>query len=197
MGRVGIFSGTFDPVHKGHVAFALEAKKSAKLNKVIFLPEPKPRHKSGVTHISHREAMLQVACKLHDGLEVLALPDRNFSYAKTMPRLKAKFPNDELYMLFGSDVVVSIIHWPLYRKLLESSGLIIGVREGQSPSFVRATAERLPTPKYGLHVIKSKNHDASSANIRESLGKAELPTGRLKSLDSYIKKHWLYQVIPK
>ena len=82
MSKVGIFSGTFDPVHAGHIAFALEAMESAGLDKVYFLPESMPRRKSGVTHYAHRLAMLELALKPYNKLSILELPDKQFSVVK-------------------------------------------------------------------------------------------------------------------
>ena len=69
--RVGILSGSFDPVHKGHIAFAIDAMKQAKLDEVYFLPEVKPRRKPGVSHVSHRIAMLQIATRPYEKIKIL------------------------------------------------------------------------------------------------------------------------------
>ena len=63
--RIGIFAGTFDPVHKGHISFALQAIEAAGLDEVVFLPEPRPRHKQSVTDQSHRIAMINLAIKAY------------------------------------------------------------------------------------------------------------------------------------
>ena len=59
--RVGIYPGAFDPVHKGHIAFALAAITAHQLDKVFFLPEPSPRHKQGVKALDHRVEMVRLA----------------------------------------------------------------------------------------------------------------------------------------
>ncbi|HVI69805.1 MAG TPA: adenylyltransferase/cytidyltransferase family protein, partial [Magnetospirillaceae bacterium] len=63
MKRVGVFSGTFDPVHRGHLAFALSAQKRAQLDTVVFLPEHSPRGKIAVGSFTHRLEMLRLATK--------------------------------------------------------------------------------------------------------------------------------------
>ncbi|MEI8338988.1 MAG: adenylyltransferase/cytidyltransferase family protein, partial [bacterium] len=83
--RIGIFSGSFDPVHEGHIEFALQAIKVAKLDYLYFLPDIEPRHKSDVTHVAHRLEMLNLAIKPHPSLRVLELPDKKFSIATTLP----------------------------------------------------------------------------------------------------------------
>jgi nicotinate-nucleotide adenylyltransferase len=69
--RIGIYSGTFDPVHSGHISFALQSLKAAKLDKVYFLPERRPRNKQQVEHFGHRVAMLKRAIKPYPEFNVL------------------------------------------------------------------------------------------------------------------------------
>src|SRR6185295_10705588 len=106
MKRIGFFSGTFDPIHKGHIAFALQALEAAELDRVYFMPEAKPRRKEGMTHYGHRVAMLRLALRPHKNLKVLEVPDRQFSVQRTMPRLKTRFKNDQLFLLMGSDAAM-------------------------------------------------------------------------------------------
>ena len=87
--RIGIYAGAFDPVHKGHVSFALQAIELAGLDEVAFVPEPRPRNKAGVTHLSHRIAMLRLAVKGHPKLKILEVPDKQFLVATSLPRLRA------------------------------------------------------------------------------------------------------------
>src|SRR5882762_4564268 len=126
--RIGIFAGTFDPVHKGHVAFALNAAESAELDKVYFLPETRPRGKAEVTHVSHRIAMLKLAVRAHRKLEVLDLPDKQFHMARTWPRIKQRFAGDKLVLLMGSDVFSHLPTWPHVAKLFDDAGIIVSTR---------------------------------------------------------------------
>ncbi len=73
MKKVGILAGTFDPIHIGHIAFALRAIEKAQLDKVILLPEREPRRKRNVTDFNHRLSMLKLSVKSFELLEVLEL----------------------------------------------------------------------------------------------------------------------------
>ena len=66
--RIGIFAGTFDPVHAGHIAFALQAAEIAKLDEVVFIPERRPLSKSSTEHFGHRVAMIRQAIMPHSKL---------------------------------------------------------------------------------------------------------------------------------
>src|SRR4051812_4657029 len=96
MKRIGIYAGTFDPVHSGHVSFALQALKAAELDKVYFLPERRPRNKQHVEHFGHRTAMLKRAAQPHSQFEVLEMVDISFSVERTLPKLQKQFEGDQL-----------------------------------------------------------------------------------------------------
>jgi len=85
-GAATLAAGTFNPVHAGHMAFALQSLKEAKLDMIYFLPERQPRHKQGVEHFAHRVAMLQRAIRPYRRFGVLELTDVNFTPERTKPR---------------------------------------------------------------------------------------------------------------
>jgi len=190
---VGIFSGTFDPVHKGHIAFALKAAEAAGLDKVYLLPEAAPRRKDGVTHIAHRIAMLRLATKPHKKLEVLELPDKQFSVSRTLPRLQKQFDDAELHLLIGSDIVPYLAGgaWPQADRLLAGMRLIVGLRDsGQEQEVAGALQELLSDRSF--RIVRADNTFASSRDIRNSLRRGKRHAGALRSLEGYIKANWLY-----
>lgn len=195
MSKIGIFSGTFDPVHGGHIAFALEALQTVGLDKVYLLPEPMPRRKQAVTHYAHRVAMLRLALKPYPKLGLLELPDSRFSVSRTLPRLQKKFPKDDLFMLIGSDMLQllaskdAVVQWPDSGRLLEMVTLIVGIRSGLDEDAV-AQALAAVQPK-GILVKTGRAH-ASSRDIRTALMKGQEHHELLVSLKKYISKNWLY-----
>src|SRR5688572_16122728 len=102
--RVGIYAGTFDPVHVGHMAFAEQALEACNLDKIFFLVEPRPRRKQGVRALEHREAMVRLATAKNDKYGVIQLEQTNFSVEETLPKLQALFEGAELHFLMGEDV---------------------------------------------------------------------------------------------
>lgn len=192
MKKVGIFSGVFDPVHKGHIAFALAAIKEAKLDRVYFLVEAKPRRKTEVTHVAHRIALARLATSPHNQLEVLELPDARFSVAKTLPRLKQKFPKDGLFLLMGSDMLEHLPDWPLVDRLLEETELVVGLRQTTDLPTTRRLIANLSIKPTKIHLMKSPEPNISSGQIRQALLGGKKTTGLLPSTTAYVKKHWLY-----
>ena len=86
--RIGIYSGTFDPVHIGHITFALQAMKTARLDQIVFLPERMPRRKQSAEHYGHRAAMLERALRPYPSMGVLELADKSFTIARTWPHCR-------------------------------------------------------------------------------------------------------------
>jgi nicotinate-nucleotide adenylyltransferase len=191
MSKVGIFSGSFDPVHKGHIALALEAIKSSGLDKVYFLPDVVPYHKAGVTHYAHRVAMLKLALRPYRSLHVLEMTDKQFTVARTLPKLRHKFTGDELHLLIGTDVLeqLYIKAWPNQEKLLEAMTLIVGIRSESFRPRARMLLDHLQ-PKGSI--IETDRLAASSRAIRDSLAAGTDHAELLESIKSYISENWLY-----
>ncbi len=191
--RVGIYAGTFNPVHAGHVAFALQALKSAKLDTLYFLPERQPRHKKGAEHFAHRKAMLERAARPHPKFKVLEMPDINFSVQRTLPRLQQLHPNDELVFLFGSDVVSGLVDWPYHEQLLKVSEIVVGLRSSDKTSKnMRKIIKTWPQQPKKMVILDSFAPDISSGIVREALRKRQPVGGLLASVARYSNQHWLY-----
>lgn len=194
--RIGIYAGSFDPVHKGHVAFALEALEIANLDEIYLLPETRPRYKPGISHATHRLAMLKLATRAHPKLKVLDLPDKRFSVKTTLPRLKQKFPHDQLFFMLGSDVLMHMPRWQLIEELLLQLGIIVAVRSEAEISHVMNAINMLPRPLRELHIIESLEPGVASRHVRQSMRLGHVPRDVLPSVYTYAKKHWLYDAIP-
>ncbi len=192
MTRIGIYAGTFDPVHAGHVTFALQSLRAAKLDKVYFLPERRPRSKQQVEHFGHRVAMLNRAVKPYPEFEVLELVDISFSVERTLPKLRQLFPGAELVFLFGSDVIPSLANWPNAKELLKNNELVIGLRFKVNKSHLQAIVESWSTQPKLVTMFDSFAPEVSSGNVREALRLRRPTGGILKSVEQYSNHNWLY-----
>lgn len=193
MSKIGILSGTFDPVHAGHLAFALQAIEEVGLDKVYLSPESMPRRKNQVTHEAHRAAMLRLAIKPHSRLGVLELPDKYFSVAKTLPRLIQKFPSDELFYLCGSDMIEHMAEWEHVKILMDKMGLIVGLRDGCDPGLVVDKCHEFSSDHNKIYTVKSLHADVSSVRVRQSIKGREPISGHLESIQGYILANHLYE----
>lgn len=192
MKRIGIYAGTFDPVHAGHVTFALQALQAARLDKVYFLPERRPRNKQHVEHFAHRVAMLKRAAAPYPQFEVLELVDVSFSVERTLPQLKQRFKGATLVFLFGSDILPRLQDWPKIGRLLTGSELVIGLREQDDRQKLRRLIEAWPVPPKALTMFTSYAPKVSSGRVREALRRRQSTPGLLTSVERYSDRHWLY-----
>lgn len=191
MSRVGIYSGAFNPVHAGHVAFALQALEVADLDMVYFLPERRPRDKPGVEHFGHRVAMLRQALKPYRRLRIIELNDVSFSIKRTLPELRELLPDATLVFLVGSDVVLHMQEWPLVERLFERAELVVGRRQHQTIAEIKRTIAAWPSPP-PVMLINSYAPDVSSSAVRAALQSRKQAKGLLKSVAKYSNHHWLY-----
>ena len=142
--RIGIFGGTFDPVHMGHLILAEQCRDQAKLDEVWFLPSYIPPHKAGagVTRFEQRCDMLDLAVAGHPAFRIdrieKELPEPSFT-ARTLAELHARHPGNEFFLLMGSDCLPDLPGWYEPRQVIELAGLVVVPR----PGVMLWTAERL------------------------------------------------------
>lgn len=192
MKRVGIYAGTFNPVHAGHIAFALQAIEKTKLDELYFLPERRPRGKQGVEHFGHRVAMLNRAVKPYQKCKVLELTDMAFTVEYTLPKLQRQFEGHQLVFLVGSDVAQTMEEWPLLERLVEHTELVVGLRENDDAQQVKRRISRWTHRPLKATVIPSYAPSISSKSVRAALRKRIYVSGLLRSVQRYSERHWLY-----
>ena len=190
--RIGIYAGTFDPVHAGHMAFALQALEAATLDEIYFMPERRPRHRANVEHFAHRVAMLKQATLPYKHFGVIESVDVSFSVKRTLPMLKQKFKGAQLVFLFGSDAVGGLPDWPYAAQLLQNSELVIAAQAGKDTTELQAAMASWPVQPQAAVMLTSFAPAVSSSIIREALRARQPVPGLLQSVARYSNRHWLY-----
>ncbi|MCA9327179.1 nicotinate (nicotinamide) nucleotide adenylyltransferase [Candidatus Saccharibacteria bacterium] len=190
--RIGIYSGTFDPVHAGHIAFALQAVEAAKLDRLYLVPERQPRGKHHVTHFAHRVAMVRRAVRPYKQLEVLEIEDKLFSVAHTLPRIRSRFPDSRLVFVCGSDVLGHMQSWSHVDEFLRICELCVGRREKETSDSVEKSLRQLPTNPVAVTVLESHAPAVSSSQIRAAIRENRGVRGLLHSVQAYANQEWLY-----
>ncbi len=177
MGSVGIYAGTFDPVHDGHVAFALAATRRENLEKVVMLPERKPRNKTQVTPFDDRLAMLKLAVQKHPLLEVVEFQEEQFDITTTLPALQQRYGRD-LSLLVGADVVKTLHLWPDMEKLVRQAAFIVALRQNDSRDEITKALVQI-----GARFVcfSSPNKQVASSSIRQK--------GHKKHLDPKVQEY--------
>jgi len=133
--RIGIFGGTFDPIHNAHCAIARAALNEAKLDRVVFVVAGNPPHKAAVALASpdERYAMVQAAVADEPAMEVsrVELDRRGPSYTvDTVQQFHRDYPEAALVLIIGYDSLVDFMKWKDPQGILERARLLAVPRPG-------------------------------------------------------------------
>jgi nicotinate-nucleotide adenylyltransferase len=125
--RVGIFAGSFDPIHDGHIAVANSCIENLELDKIYFMVEPQPWGNKSPVNIKHRRKMVELVTREYTNFGQLELYDKQFCIDSTLKKLENQFPGSELYFIFGGDIFIKMNKqtWPELDKLLEHYIVVI------------------------------------------------------------------------
>ena len=201
MKRIGIMGGTFNPVHKGHLALARAAQAEFALDKLIFIPTGTPPHKALGTVVDkeHRLNMVQLAIKGQPDYAVsrIELDRPGYSYAiDTFRALKKKFgQKTKLFYIMGLDSINEILEWRKPLELFKLCEFIVGARPGTKIRTFRRLVKFPPLRKEvdKIHLMELKEN-VSASEIRQRL-KVGTSASLLvpKVIENYIKKNRLYK----
>ncbi|MGH9130590.1 MAG: nicotinate-nucleotide adenylyltransferase [Acidimicrobiales bacterium] len=163
MSRLGVFGGTFDPIHNGHLAAALNARHAASLDQVLLVVANQPWQKTrDITPAPDRLAMVRAAVAGVDGLAASAieLERGGPSYtADTLTTLARRHPGTALYLIVGADAAEGLGTWERVEEVAELATLIVVNRPGAVP----------PSPPPGwsdVEVVEVPALDISSTDLR-------------------------------
>lgn len=198
--RIGIFGGTFNPPHKGHKKLALEMKNKADLDSILIIPTFTPPHKEGKDLASgeHRIRM----CEMMFAEEVFTVSDmeinrqgKSFTY-DTLLELKKKFPDDELFLIIGSDMLLSFHTWFRYEDILSMVTLCVATREDKVAydELITYSEKVLRLTESEIIIADIEPYECSSTDVRNhlSLGSdVSIMTGR--EIFDYVRLNLLYE----
>ena len=164
MARVGILGGTFDPPHRVHVEMARAALDHIPLDRVFFMPAPRPPHKIMVemTEYETRVHMVELAIAGEAGLELSRFEERREgpSYTAEMLREYRRSSADEVFLIVGSDRLHDLPRWRSPEMILELATLVVFPRPGFS-SVLSLPGEA------SIVLFEEPSLDISSTEIRE------------------------------
>ncbi|HSW91922.1 MAG TPA: adenylyltransferase/cytidyltransferase family protein [Candidatus Saccharimonadales bacterium] len=170
--RIGIYTGTFDPIHEGHLAFSREAVRSCSLDRVIIIPEASPREKPNATDINTRLSLIQQATIAHDHIETMSLETPRFTVKDALPEMEQRFTNADLTLLIGSDIVRTLLYrWEGLPELFARTSLAIGMRDGETledMQFIIAELENQYALSIHATYIQTEYSAVSSSIIRKN-----------------------------
>jgi nicotinate-nucleotide adenylyltransferase len=140
--RIGVFGGTFDPPHVGHLVTAVNVRHDLHLDRLLLVVANEPWQKLGsrpITPASDRLAMVEAAVAGVDGLEACALEIERggHSYtADTLAQLADLHPGAELFVVLGADAAAGLPTWERVEEVRSLASLVIVDRPGEPPPVV-------------------------------------------------------------
>ena len=192
MRRIGVYSGTFDPVHNGHIGFAVRALEVARLDEVVFIPEKTPRDKQQVSDLADRFELLVRATEPYEGLGVRLIGIDQFCVRGTLPALREMFDDAELFLLLGSDVVRTFPErWANLDELFASMRLVVGVRKGDTTKGLKRFLKGLENVRVRPRCIFVDSPIATASSTRVRKGQTVRDVS--PEVSSYIESHNLYE----
>jgi len=193
--RVGIFGGTFNPVHVGHIINAQFIAEEFYLDRIIFVPSKKPVHKEMECDIlpDDRYTMLRYAIEGIPLFDVsrIEIDRESASYTiSTLNYFQNLYKDDELFLIIGADSYNDFETWKQYRNIIESTSLIVMNRPGNDLDIERYSFI------HNNNILFSHNPylDISSSVIRKRvMNNASIRYLVPQNVESYISKRELYK----
>lgn len=215
--KTGVFGGSFDPVHKGHIGLAEFILGKKIVDKIIFLPSACPPHKQkAAASFSHRLKMLEIAVGDYPAMEVSPVEEELSHPSYTINSLRTlalRQPEAELFFILGADSLLDLSNWYKYEEILNIAKMIVVSRPGISEQECLRAIRGLPgnlVANYdqtlwskeegglaALWYLRSFKMEFSSTDIRIHLGSGVSPQGLEAEVLSYIERYDLYGVKPK
>jgi nicotinate-nucleotide adenylyltransferase len=186
-----VFGGTFDPVHLAHLLLAEQSREQAGLERVLFVPAARPPHKGDrlLSPFAQRVEMLQLALAGYPVFHVSEMekdrPGPSFT-VDTLRELRQRHPDDELFLLLGSDCLPDLPSWREPSQVAQLATLLVVVRPGWSataaPSAFRCQLIQMPLMEMSSRDLRRRVHEGRS--IRYFVPRA---------VECYIHTHGLYR----
>ena len=144
--KTGIFGGTFNPIHHGHLIGAQETLEQLKLDRILFIPTGTPPHKNNPTvSASLRTEMTELAIAKTSGFELSKIEVKKSGNSYTIDTLKELrhiYPDDEFYLLIGADELTEFTDWKCWQDILDIARIAAMNRPGFSLHYPAAQLEQ-------------------------------------------------------
>jgi nicotinate-nucleotide adenylyltransferase len=204
--RIGIFGGTFDPVHFGHLIIAEQAREQVQLDEVLFIPSARPPHKAkdGITPFDRRAEMLQLALAGQTRLRVETMerdrPGPSFT-ADTLSELHRRQPADSFFLILGGDCLPDLPHWHEPVRIIQQATLVIAARPGWKHWSVEEMATVLhlqDSSQLKMLWLEIPQIDIASRDLRQRAAQGRSLLYMVpRAVEVFIREKRLYQPSPE
>ncbi len=194
MSKIGVFGGSFNPIHNGHIYVADKVKEILSLDDVVFIPTGIAPHKDNSDFASkeHRYNMVKSAVENKYSVSDIEIRTDKVCYAvDTMTEIKKMYANDELYYIIGADSLITFMQWKEPLKLFDMLHIVVVDREGADIDKVADDYRK----KYGakITICHIEEYNVSSTEIRNLIKNNSSCNGLVPyKTEEYIIKHRLY-----
>jgi nicotinate-nucleotide adenylyltransferase len=178
--KVGLFGGSFDPIHSGHIEPVKAARRMLGLERVIYLPTAVPPHKPDrcLAPPLARYAMVEIALLPEEGLYVspheLTL-DRPAYTVETLEHFQRQLPAAELFVLVGGDSFLDLPHWYRWRDVAAAARLVVLSRPGWEMEEPPDGELAALVASGRAQLLRQRPCEVSSTRLRELLARGERP----------------------
>lgn len=198
--KTGVFGGTFNPVHKGHIMLAEYCMESVGLDRIIMIPTAVPPHKisNNLASENDRLNMCKLACRGKENFFVsdieIKRQGKSYTY-ETLTQLKEIYPDDHLYTIMGADMFLTLNRWKNPEIIFEKSSIITIPRDEENKLELENFYNKVLKAMGASSVIlPNPVMSVSSTFIRENLDNFNLISDMLdKGVYDYIIKNNLYR----
>jgi nicotinate-nucleotide adenylyltransferase len=198
--RLGIYGGTFDPLHHGHLIAATEVRAALGLDAVVFMPAGQPPHKRDltITPADQRVRMIELAIAGHPGLALSTLDlaeDRPAYTAELLARLRDVWGlGHELFFVLGADALRDFPGWHAPEQVAALAQLVVVARPGVTVDLA-AIARAIPATAGRLHPVAIPLIDIASHDLRARVAAARPITFQVPpAVEAYIAAAGLYRM---
>jgi nicotinate-nucleotide adenylyltransferase len=191
--RIGVFGGTFDPPHVGHLLLAADAREALRLDRLIFIPVYAQPFKMGTPPVASPQDRLEmvrlaVADDANYAVDDAEISRKGLSYTvDTLEHLAGRFKGAELFLLMGQDVLAGFPKWRNPERIQELATLALMMRSGAPDVGDRRNAE-------SAVIVSTRRVDVSSTEIRERRRAKKSIKGFVpESVERFIEARGLYR----
>jgi nicotinate-nucleotide adenylyltransferase len=199
--RIGLFGGTFDPPHLGHLVLAERCREEAALDQVWFLPSYQPPHKVGqpLTRFEFRCGMATLALTGQPAFRIEAiekeLPPPSYT-SETLAELRQRHPGVAFALIVGADSLVDLPHWHEPKRVLEQAEVVAVPRPGLElwSADRLAAAIGLPREAVRLSTVACPLIDIASRELRKRVAEGKSIRFLVpRAVEEYIRERGLYR----
>ena len=197
--KIGVFGGTFNPIHNSHIYLAKEYARQLSLDRVIIVPSNLPPHKpaENLAGGEDRLSMCRLATKDIPHFRVIPfeLEQGGKSYIyKTLRYLSREYPGSELYLLMGGDMFLTVQDWKRAPEIFKLATICAGQREKGEQTALDAHKQVLEAEGARCVIIGLEAIPLSSTQVRERIAAGERPKELVHpDVWDYIARHGLYR----